>query len=523
MKFLGFKFQSMGEMQCGIFSMNIKVIRKSFLFILFLAAIQTLLPAGDNEEFEKGKVIDKVVCKGNASKSYALYVPTSYTSEEEWPVLFAFDPGARGRIPVEIFRDAAEKYNYIVVGSNDARNGPWEPVIQAMTAVWKDTDQRFSLNKKRIYVTGFSGGSRAASIFSRITALPVAGIIGCAAGIANSIIKPEDISPAYYFGVVGITDFNFREMIHLHDQFDQKYIDNRLLIHERGHDWPDADICHRVLGWMDVIGMKKNVRTVDESLISELYQKEKAEAESLETSGELIQALSVYEDLEKVFSDWIDMSSLRSKIGIIKGSKEYKKEVQQANKIKEEEALFLQKFYQFYAHVERNPLPLSDLGRYIDSLKIDELVKKTDRGRSKNEKAAAVRLLQGLEFETSNRGRSQFQAEEFEKAIYFYETAAMAGNEDSQWKRYMHYNLACAYARLKKRRQALENLDLAVKYGFDDTDYIAQDEDLDFIRESKGFQKIILVPQQRKKQSEKQRVLYSSSVNFPLEIQYCNI
>jgi hypothetical protein len=503
--------------------MKIRVNIKSLLFFLITAVIQSSLLAGDVEELEKGKIMDKVVCQGDKNKSYALYLPTAYDPESKWPILYAFDPGARGRIPVEMFREAAEKYNYIVVGSNDARNGPWEPVLQAMNSLCKDTDQRFNLDKKRIYVTGFSGGSRAASIFSRFTALPAAGIIGCAAGIANAIIKPEEVRPAFYLGVVGITDFNYREMLILQDQLELKNIPNRFLVHDGGHDWPASDVCLRALGWMEIIGMKRRIRPVDENLISEIFEMEKADALKLESEGDSIQALAVYEELKETFSEWLDVSSIGDKIGQLKESRKYKKEIKQANEIKEEESSFLRKFYQFYSHLEKKPLPLNDLDRYILSLNLDELIKKASKGKPGKEKAMAVRLLQGLEFETSGRGWTQFQADEFEKAIYFYEIAAKAGKEDSLRKRYIYYNLACAYARTKNRKRALDNLDLAVKHGFNDIDYLEQDEDLDFIRESKEFQKIILALKQKKKLLENQSVLSCFSVNFPLEIQYCNI
>jgi tetratricopeptide (TPR) repeat protein len=467
------------------------MIRKSVLLILILISVQAFLPADVEEEFEKGKVIDKVVCKKNPDKSYSLYLPTAYTADREWPILYAFDPGARGKLPIDHFRAAAEKYNYIVVGSNDARNGPWEPVFQSMTAIWSDTNKRFSLDKKRIYVTGFSGGSRAASLFSRIIRQPVTGIIGCAAGLANPIIKPEQIHPSFYFGVVGITDFNYREMVNLHDQLTQNNVSNRLLIHAGGHDWPPEDICLRVIEWMEIIGMKKKVRPVDDNLIFEILKKEQAEARSLESSGELNSALSVYEDLAEIFGEWIDMSGLRSKIERIKQNKKYKAEIKLENRIKKGEVFNLRKFNQFYSQIEKNPVSIHELERYIQILKLDDLAKRAGKRKSGKEKAMAVRLLKSLEFETTSKGWTQFQGKKFEKAIYFYEVAAKAGNEDSLRKKYIYYNLACSYARMQNKKRAIKNIKLAVEHGFDEIEHLEKDEDLEYIRDREEFQKII--------------------------------
>jgi hypothetical protein len=44
-----------------------------------------------------GQVIEKVVCEGSPDESYALYLPSNYTPSKRWPIIYAFDPGARGR------------------------------------------------------------------------------------------------------------------------------------------------------------------------------------------------------------------------------------------------------------------------------------------------------------------------------------------------------------------------------------------------------------------------------------------
>ncbi|MCK5057663.1 MAG: hypothetical protein KAT34_13460, partial [Candidatus Aminicenantes bacterium] len=82
-------------------------------------------------EFERGKIIEKVICAADETQQYALYLPPAYSLEKKWPILFAFDPAARGTVPLKLFKTAAEKYQYIVVCSYNARNGPWEDTIKA--------------------------------------------------------------------------------------------------------------------------------------------------------------------------------------------------------------------------------------------------------------------------------------------------------------------------------------------------------------------------------------------------------
>jgi len=258
-------------------------------------------------------------------------LPLEYTHEKKWPILYALDPGARGSLPLEQYEEAAEKYNYIVAGSNNSRNGPWEPIVRSIKAIWNDTNARLSIDQKRIYVTGFSGGSRAASLFSKIINRPVAGIIGCGAGLALEL-KPEEIAPAFYSGVVGIEDFLYDEMLTLDMRLDKHNISHRFFVFKGAHAWPPQDVCMRVIEWMEILGMSIGIRPTEEKLIKEIYDKEIAKAETLEASGQIIQALSDYEAIASTFKEWQVTDAIETKIEHIKKSKVYKRLVKKEKK-----------------------------------------------------------------------------------------------------------------------------------------------------------------------------------------------
>jgi hypothetical protein len=52
--------------------------------------------------------IKTVEVAGSPGQSYALFVPSNYTAERRWPILYCLDPGARGKAAVEHFAAAAE-------------------------------------------------------------------------------------------------------------------------------------------------------------------------------------------------------------------------------------------------------------------------------------------------------------------------------------------------------------------------------------------------------------------------------
>ncbi|UCE40072.1 MAG: hypothetical protein JSV17_11425 [Candidatus Aminicenantes bacterium] len=466
-------------------------MRKRLLFLCLLLCTPVFLTGSTHQELEKGTVIPKVICKDNPEHSYALYLPSAYTPEKEWPILYALDPGARGHIPVELFLPAAEEYNYILAGSNNSRNGPWQQVIQALIILWNDTREQFSIDKKRIYVTGFSGGSRGASIFSRVIMHPVAGIIGCGAGIAKSIIKPEQIKPAYYLGIVGITDFNYREMAMLKDQLEQQDVAHRLIIHKGGHDWPPAKTCLQAIEWLEIIGMQKNIRPKDDELVTKIYEKELAEARSFELIGEFSRALSAYQIMAPVFEEWVDTNELLVKIMSIQRNEEYKEETREENRIQEQEMQHLRKFNQLFNQIDNNTPPLKNIERIISSMGLNALRVKADDKTEDKEYAMAIRLLWGLEIDAGSKGWDFFQKGELPKAIFFFEIAAQGGSRDSQRKKNIYYFLASAYARIPNKKKALSCLRLAFENGFDNIQHLEQDEDFTLLKKTEEYGKIL--------------------------------
>ncbi len=76
--------------------------------------------------------------------SYALYLPTTYAPAKAWPIIYFFDPGGRGRRPVELYKDVAEKYGFVIVGSEQLSRNFSPDQSKSVNAIWLDTHLRFS-------------------------------------------------------------------------------------------------------------------------------------------------------------------------------------------------------------------------------------------------------------------------------------------------------------------------------------------------------------------------------------------
>jgi hypothetical protein len=51
--------------------------------------------------------------------TYAVYLSASYTAGRQWHVLFVLDPRRRGAFAADLFRDAAAKFGWILLSSNN--------------------------------------------------------------------------------------------------------------------------------------------------------------------------------------------------------------------------------------------------------------------------------------------------------------------------------------------------------------------------------------------------------------------
>jgi dienelactone hydrolase len=177
-------------------------------------------------------MVDPVAVDGNPAQSYALYLPSTYTPGHAWPILYCLDPGARGRVPVERFAQAAEKAGFIVAGSNNCRNGPTEPEREAIRWLLTDTHARLAIDDARIYVAGMSGGARVALAWAQNGS--IAGVIACAAGFGNEL--PKQI-PFRLYATAGVDDFNHDELFLNSLELARRGIAHRFVEFDGGHDW----------------------------------------------------------------------------------------------------------------------------------------------------------------------------------------------------------------------------------------------------------------------------------------------
>ena len=184
--------------------------------------------------------VKQVDIPGHAGQSYALFIPGNYSAERRWPILYCLDPGARGRNAVEHFAAAAEKAGFLVAGSNNSRNGPIAPSLEAIGLMVQDTHERFALDDARLYAAGLSGGARLALAWAATANSGIAGVVASSAGFGGETI-PKQIA-FRIFMTTGVDDFNHDELYRLSRELDRRGVAHRYAEFEGGHEWLPATL-----------------------------------------------------------------------------------------------------------------------------------------------------------------------------------------------------------------------------------------------------------------------------------------
>ena len=138
----------------------------------------------------------------------------------------------------------------------------------------QDVEERFTVDQRRIYAAGFSGGSRFAMAFA-VKEKRISGVIGCGAGLPNDRnYLPSENSGFLYYGLAGNRDMNYLEMHDLPDFFsNQTRVISYLRTFSGGHQWPGPDLITEAVEWLILQTMNRKIIPADQTFLSYIENK----------------------------------------------------------------------------------------------------------------------------------------------------------------------------------------------------------------------------------------------------------
>lgn len=256
---------------------------------MLLAVLLFAIQAAPGPTLPVGRPIPQVVCAADSSQSYALYLPSTYSAERVWPIIFGFDPGGRGSNPVDRYQAAAEQYGYIIVGSNNSRNGSAE-MTKILSVLTTDVLSRFRADPGRVYAVGMSGGARVA-LGLALGSHAFAGVVASSAGYPDG--KFRKTLPFALFATAGTEDFNHLEMRLVDRELSSPH---HLAVFEGGHTWLSSDLAMEAIEWMELQAMKSGAAPRNDAALDRMLSKRLVAADAMKDADRYLAWQSVVDD-----------------------------------------------------------------------------------------------------------------------------------------------------------------------------------------------------------------------------------
>ena len=379
--------------------------------------------------FPVGTVVQKVVTATKPDQSYALYLPISYSAAKRWPIVYVFDPSARGSRPVELMKDAAERYGYIVAGSNNSRNGSWPIESDAAQAMFQDTHKRFPVDPRRIYFAGFSGGARVAANVAQMCKC-AAGLLMNGAGFQPQAPSPNE-TPFAVFAAVGIDDFNYPEVMRTDDDLEKLSYPHAFRPFSGPHLWAPVSVMNEALAWFRLQAMKIGRESCDDSFIAAQAAQESGRARTLEQSGDLYSAWKEYRQGAETFAGLTDATALHARAEALESDKAVREGAKREKQEFEDQLRFTSEIFSGLAALQENqakhPEILASLGKQINDLRV-----RTEHEKREEKLRVLKRALAAVTVQAVETGLGLLDQKEARQALDYFELGLVAA-PDSAW------------------------------------------------------------------------------------------
>ena len=423
----------------------------------------------------KGAVTDSMACRKDASQTYALYLPSYYNSAKAFPCIYFFDAHARGSLPVKTYKDIAEKYGFVLVGSDVSQNGTsWDVTNTGVQALMEDTRSRINIDAKRIYTAGFSGGARVACSIAILNG-GVAGVIGSAAGFPR--VEQPFGKKFDYFGIVGDYDFNLPEMEQLDNALEQNGFTHQLLTSSGIHGWPTAADFQTGLLWLQINAVKEHLQPGNDTLLAALksdFEKRIAEATS---AGEWTTAHGLLVGIIRLLNGLTDVASYTKQLAGVDNSTGYKEAAAARGPLMQEEMKQQQELQQQF--------PMQ--GEKWWAEKIKQLDQRAQHAKTTGERQMNKRVLNYLGLVGYMYTDHALKTGDLTNAAAYLKVFKMADPKNPD----CGYLLAVYYSEKGDRNAALTALDESISLGFNEVTKLKSDPAFSSIRADAAF-KVLL-------------------------------
>jgi dienelactone hydrolase len=399
------------------------------MVLIFVAALAGVSQTDQGNELPGLGQITNIVCKNDPAMSYALYLPTAYAPAKAWPIIYFFDPGGRGRRPVELYKDVAEKYGFVIVGSNNSRNFSSDQ-SKSVNAIWLDTHLRLALDEHRIYTSGFSGGARVAGAMALGCApCRIAGVIAHGAGYPTNRREAE-IKLPYYFAV-GDQDFNWPEVVTIRRAREDAGLPYRVRVYPGTHQWAPPAVFEDAVQWLTLRAMQAGDLPPDAAFIDRMLRQRQSEADDAEKKPDVIAQFQAYRSMTSDFAGLRNVAESEKKLAALKNSAALKAALKnEREQIAEQSALEGEVSPKLHTYMNGSADDSMTLGNDIVQA-IHRLDYQAEHSKNETQRLVSKRAADDLWVAGMEAGQEELASRHFEKADACFELISRV--RDDPW------------------------------------------------------------------------------------------
>ena len=397
--------------------------------------------------FIGSKTYKSIKCRKDSTQKYTAYFPENYSQTSKLPVIVVFDAHARTKLVVEKFKEAADKFTYLIIASENVKNG-LKTVDYSINTLFDDIFSKFKIDRKRVYTAGFSGGARIANSVA-IYKGGISGVISCSGGLPQKGVKIKNKFD--FVGIVGLNDFNYQEMKALNKAFDNENFNNKFISFNGTHDWPDSKVISEAVEYLEIIAIKRKIVPTNDNLVRSYTYKNAEIINDFIINGEDYKAYLLYKSFLQSLKGLYDISDYEKSYQVLLNSPKIKSGIELDKQISEKETL---KQHFFIDLFKQSNFP--DLKKEISIL----------QGKTKNNTESHLenRLLNYTEMLCYIFTENLFKTSDFKNFNQLIETYELINSKNAD----KEYFKAAKYAIDGNEQEALKSLNKAVDFGFFD-------------------------------------------------------
>lgn len=444
----------------------------------------------------RGEVVERLTAASDTSQHYALYVPSSYSTDNPPPVLFLMDPRGRAALPMGLFREAAERHGYLVMSSHETlsdEDTAFTVNQRALNAMIQDAQLRFTVDTRRMVLAGFSGTAHFAWYAASELDGHIAGVIGAGDGMPPEdppIAAAKNMNrPFSYYGIAGTGDFNYDLAWRRDRELDQGSVPHRFSEFDGPHSWMPKDLAEEAIDWLQLRAMDEGLVSPDSVWVWKQFERRLARAREAEVADQPARAWRLYREIGQDFSGLMsgtpEMETVHQTTRELAGSSEVQRAERRKLAMSNEFDDYRGLLYRFFQDYARSPLMTHE--RAVERLQLDQLLDARSSPDADRAALARRKLASAAGHTGFYQPREYLDEGDFARAAGLLRLALLINPQAPN----LCYSMARAQAGLGRTETALEALECALERGFVSLSTLNQDPLLESLRGNQQFEQLI--------------------------------